>query len=279
MKKTRRFKQSVALLYVILLLVNAAIPANAFERKDHDEYMKQVMFKGFKNIDNDSTVQDEINVLECAAYLSVDQFNGSGQSDLDILLRYGVKDIPTSVSEISFNASGKTHRNYTHRGWDFSYGGVMAEIWPKRQSILLNTVNTVSDFEGDTEKAEAFCELIYYIHVLGDHMDDKSWKIQNGLKMDARGRADKYDIIHKLLDCFEVLFADQRHTHKYSHLMSELEQYNSKFAKIVRSEGGINTDAKFEQHQEYVQNLMDVLTYYLPEMLKEEGFFSRVFYK
>ncbi len=278
MKREKRFRQLISFLCVVSLLMNFSVPAMAFERKDHDKYMEQVMFKSFKEIDNDPTIQDTIDVLECAAYLNVDQFNSYGQGDLDTLIQYGVKDIPHSVSEISFDASGKTHRSYSHRGWDYSYGGTMAEIWPIRQAVLRNTVTTVFDFQGNNAKAEAFCELIYYIHILGDHMDDTSWKIQNGLKMEVGGRADKYDVIHELLECFEVLFDDQTHTHKYSTLTSTLERYNSKFTKIVRSEGGINTDEKFELHQEYVQNLMDVLTYYLPEMLKEENFFSEVFY-
>ncbi len=279
MKRAKLFNQLTLLLCLILLLMNSAMPVNAFERKDHDKYMEQVLFKNFKEIDNDPTVQNEIDVLESAAYLNIDQFNGSGQKDLDVLIKYGVKEIPSTIDEISFNASGKTHRNYSHRGWDYFYGGIMTEIWPKRQAVLRNSVNTIFDFQGDEEKAEAFCEMIYYIHILGDHMDDESWKVQNGLKMEVGGRIDKYDVIHELIDCFEVLFDDQSHTHKYSNLMNTLERYNTKFAKIVRSEGGINTDEKFELHQEYVKNLMNVLTYYLPEMLKDEAFFSEVFYK
>ena len=28
----------------------------------------------------------------------------------------------------------------------------------------------------------SLCKVLYYIHILGDHKDDTSWKIQNGLK-------------------------------------------------------------------------------------------------
>ncbi len=279
MKKANQFRPLVIILCAISLLINFPASASAFEREDHDKSLEEVMFKDFKDFDNDPTGRAEKNALECAAYLTIGQFNSSGQKDLDTLNQYGVKGIPSSVSEISFNASGKTHRSYSHRGWNYSYGGTMAEIWPKRQTILRNTVNTVFDFHGDTAKAEAFCELIYYVHILGDHMADESWKIQNGLKMQVGGRADKYDVIHELLDCFEVLFADQSHTLKYQKLTTKLENYNSKFSKLDRSEGGINTDEKFELHQKYVKKLMNVLTHNLPEMLKEEDFFREVFYK
>ena len=58
-----------------------------------------------------------------------------------------------------------------------------------------------------------------------------------------------------------------------------LERYNNKLAKIERSEGGINTDEEFELRQEYVKGLRNLLTLYLPEMLKDEEFFNNVFYK
>lgn len=58
-----------------------------------------------------------------------------------------------------------------------------------------------------------------------------------------------------------------------------MERYNTKLSKIVRSEGGINSDEKFELRQEYVNGLMSLLTMYLPEMLKEEQFFYDIFYK
>lgn len=49
---------------------------------------------------------------------------------------------------------------------------------------IIDAVNTVA--------------LIYYIHLLGDHMDDSSYKVNNGLKMEVGGRKDKTDIIHEL---------------------------------------------------------------------------------
>ena len=110
-------------------------------------------------------------------------------------------------------------------------------------------------------------------------MDDSSYQVKNGLKMDVGGRADKEDIIHELLKHIEIVFADQKHTHKYRSLTGTLERYNSRLAELVRSEGGINTDEKFQQKQEYTKKLMELLTMYLPEMLRDEQFFYDVFYK
>ena len=143
----------------------------------------------------------------------------------------------------------------------------------------MKTVGTIFDFKGDIQKQESFCKLLYYIHILGDHMDDSSYKIDNGLKIDVGGRIDKNDIIHEWQKCIEVVFADQKHTHKYRDIVSSLEKYNSKFSKIIRSTGGINSDEKFELHKEYSEKLMKQMTRYIPEMLKEEEFFYNAFYK
>lgn len=274
----KRLKRYAVLLMAILLICVHAMPVTAFERHEHDKYMSEVLFKNFKVPENDPVSSEKLELLECASYLTIDQFNSNGQKDLDVLRSYGVKNIPKDVMDISFNASGKTHRNYTHRGWDYSYGGVMVDKWPLRQAILLNTADAIFEFDGDEAKKESFCELIYYVHILGDYMDDESYKIENGLKIDAGGRIDRNDIIHKLLDCFEVLFKDQKHTHKYQSLTNALNRLNSKLTKLVRSEGGINTDDKFELRQMYVEDLMKVLTLYIPEMLKDEPFFNKAFY-
>lgn len=278
MKRLRFF---VVMLCAVLLFTNIPVQTSAFERKDHDKYMSEVLFKNFKVIDNDPEVQDEIDALESACYLMIDQFNGNGQKDLDILINYGVKNIPNNVSEISFNASGTTHRTYTHKGWDSNFymkSELEKSSWTERQGIMMNTVDKVFEFEGDVKKQESFCKVLYYIHILGDHKDDTSWKIQNGLKMGVGGRTDNNDIIHELLEAFETLFVDQKHTHKYRSLTGNLQKIDSRFGKVVNSVGGVNSDEKFILYQEYVDDTLKILTLYLPEMLKDEAFFHEVFY-
>lgn len=70
----------------------------------------------------------------------------------------------------------------------------------------------------------------------------------------------------------------ESHTHKYRTLTAKLSSMNSRFDKLVNSEGGINSDEKFEQYQQLVSEFKDVLTLYVPEMLKKEPFFNEVFY-
>ena len=193
----------------------------ASERKEHDKYMCDVLFKNFLQPENKISIQDEIEALECASYLAIDQFNGNGQKDLDKLVAYGVADLP-SLSAIDYSASGKNHRTYTHRGWDFVYGGLNGDRWAKRKQILLSTADAIFEFDGNEKQKESFCAVIYYTHVLVDLMDDESYKVDNGLIIDPGGRSDKADIIDELLKHFKVLFADQKHTHKYLFLSGEI---------------------------------------------------------
>ena len=155
----------------------------------------------------------------------------------------------------------------------------MKPKWPIRQNILRNSVGAVFNFNGNDEQKEAFCELLYYIHILGDHEDDTSYRVSNGLKIDVGGRHDKEDIIHKLLNLLPILFPDQTNTHKYRTLTTKLHSINSKLDKLVNSVGGINTDEKFAERQVLVAKAIEILSLYLPEMLKKEPFFNEVFYR
>lgn len=275
----RKSKLLILFLCTVLFLsILSRSTTYAYERKDHDRYMIEVLFKNFLQVENKPDIQDEIEALECASYLAIDQFNSYGQKDMDVLIAFGVKGLP-ALADIDFSASGKTHRSYTHRGWDFEYGGLTGDRWEYRKAILINTVDSVFDFQGNEKKKESFCALLYYTHILGDLIDDKSYMIQNGLVMDPGGRIDKADIIDEMLKHLAILFDDQKNTHKYRYLTNAMERYNQKLAKLVRSEGGINSDEKFELRQEYVNGLMKLFTMYIPEMLKEETFFYNTFYE
>lgn len=274
----RKHRFLTLLICAALIISIVPLESDAYERKEHDALTLKILFRKYEYACNDRSIQDELSVLTSACYLTVDQFNNYGQKYLDELISYGVKNIPSQVSEIGFSASGRNHRNFTHRGWNFDYGGEMKTKWPIRQDILRNSVDAVFNFNGNEQQKEAFCELLYYIHILGDHEDDTSYKVSNGLKIDVGGRNDKEDIIHKLLDVLPVLFPDQTNTHKYRILTTKLQNINNDLDKLVNSVGGINTDEKFVQKQELVKKLIDILSLYLPELLKKEPFFNEIFY-
>lgn len=265
------------IVVAIAFIVSINIPVSAFEREDHDRYMIKVLFNYYKVVDNDLSIKDKIKALASASYLCIDQFNSGGKNDLKFLNEFGVKNIPNDISSFNLSASGKTHRSYTHRGWDFNYINDAAN-WEVRKELMKRVAEKLFSPNANEKQINSFCALIYYIHILADHLDDESYKISNGLKMDVGGRTDSNDIINELLKHLKVLFDDQKHTHKYNSLIGSLHNYNDRFKKIVGSDGGINSDEKFQEYKKLTESVVTLLTYYLPEMLKDEVFFRNAFY-
>lgn len=278
MKHIKKF--SAVLLALVLLFSDISI-VRAYERKDHDQMTEDVLFKNFKVIDNDLACLDEINAIECAAYLAIDQFNENGQGDLNVLKAFGVKKLP-KLRDIDYPSSGAYHRRATHRGWTAEigvYDGEVLERWLLRKEILISTVEKIFDFKGDEVKKDSFCALIYYIHILGDRIDDTKY-YPNAEIMELGGRTDEQDIACELLKYIEILFEDQKHTHKYQHVVSELEISDSGIKELLQSQpSGLMSEETFEKYQKYADEIREVLTCNLPEMLKDEDFFSEVFYK
>lgn len=292
----RRIAFLLSFILVLLLIFNQNV--FAYEREGHDNLTKFILFRNLKHAegkDNEGIDiikldkgKEAFEVLVSAVYLAVDQYRGEndsrsvGQSALDVLNRYGVPGMPKEIrnSDIDLTASVNTHRNYTHRGWDF-YGGVQSEkFWGKRKNVLVAAVSTVFDFDGNLKKADSFAAILYYIHIIGDHIDDKTYMMNNGLKIQMGGTINKNEnIIDELIKHIKIVFEDQKGTHKYAGLIARLDMYNSKYGKnLVRTEGGINSQEKFELKQEYDKKIMELLSYYLPYMLQKEAFFSKVFY-
>ena len=96
--------------------------------------------------------------------------------------------------------------------------------------------------------------------------------------MELGGRSDKQDITHELKANIEVLFANQKHTYKYQHVISKLESYDNRIADLNNRTNGVYKDDDFKEYQEYANRIMEVLMYNIPEMLKDEKFFNEVFY-
>ena len=154
-------KKIIATITTAVMLFNCCIAVFAFDRKEHDKYMKDVLFKYFKIVDNDKSISKEIEALSCASYLAIDQYNGHGKDELITLKDYGVKKLPSSISEIDYNG-GPYHRKKTHRGWNAengTYFGKDSERWITRKAILLNTADKMFDFDNKNQK-DSFCALI-----------------------------------------------------------------------------------------------------------------------
>lgn len=114
------------------------VHADAHSRERHDEELEHVLF-GSKHY-KDSHLDDKRNIqaIEDAIYLCVDQFNGNGTAELNRLVKEEkIPDIPKTIEEIDYK-SNYTHRSHTHRGWNQVYD--KKAHWPERQKILRNTV-------------------------------------------------------------------------------------------------------------------------------------------
>ena len=186
-------KRIVSLVLALMLLLLTPLSADAYDRKEHNEDIEKVLFGT-----DHTKAAETLKALEYAVYLTLDQYNGHGGDELNYLRNtIGVQDLPT-LEEINFTSSSD-HRYYTHRGWNMEYTEQEEKKshWTKRKSILKNTVqhllfNTETPLSWfpwlsdkvygkseNEEQIDSFSALLYYVHVLGDHIDAKGYKQLN----------------------------------------------------------------------------------------------------
>lgn len=60
--------------------------------------------------------------------------------------------------------------------------------------------------------------------------------------------------------------------------MQELDALAERARSLAATTGGINTDEKFLVFHAQVKELLTLLQDYVPNMLKDESFFAKVFY-
>lgn len=270
------------------------------------------MFRDRHYKDSHPIVADKIQAIEYATYLALDQFNGNGQDALDYLCSRNIPGIPVTIADIDFS-SNYAHRTYTHRGWNVDYGA--KSHWEERKQILINTVdkelfssldtplewfpwlNEIVYGKNDYQKqCESFCILLYYVHVLGDHIEageDKA--IGQGetrpktLEEKKKGLfyvaplSNPHDsnnpgIIPDMITCLETLFPTETNSRAYKTLISQLQELSAKSAQIYGSKGGVDTEEEFDKYNACAVSLLETLANYVPDLLKKEVFFKNAFY-
>lgn len=283
-------KRALSVLLFVTLLLSISMPCYAHDKEGHNRCLEEVLFGRDGYI---STLSEEgqkaLTALEYASYLAVDQFNGKGTEELNYLRNtYKVPGLPKNID--SFNFSGNQfHRSYTHRGWTHDYELDKAN-WPERKNILLATTEKVFDFSlfsgkillhdfGYSKKCNSFAALVYYIHMIGDHEARTGYKVTDVMipLAQAHVSATNPDIFSEMKYHLEIIFADQKDTHKYKALMQELDALAGDARALAATTGGINTDEKFAVFHDQVRKLLTLLQDYVPNMLKEEAFFISVF--
>ena len=257
-------------LVVLFMLTGTTL--FAFGSEQHDEYMLQVLFGKQPTVSRDNPA---VKALSYASYLTLDQFNGNGATELNFLLQKKVKKIPKQISKIDFSGNAQ-HRSYTHRGWDFSYPLDKAN-WNVRKKILLATADKLFVFKND-QQCNSFCALIYYVHVLGDHIADSSIK-KSDLKIEVAGRADDHDIVNELTKHLQVLFKYQSSSRLLTTLLQNMRALDRTVTTLMRIPGGFAsfTEEDVLMYKNSATELMDLLITYVPELLQQEEFFTDVF--
>ena len=286
-------KRIVAMLVAAIVLIAIAQPAWAHGREQHNADIELILFGCENYKESHSSVKDSIQALEDAVYLAVDQFNGNGAKELEQLKGMGIKGLPRSIDAFDY-PSNYSHRSLTHRGWDFEYSE--RAHWSIRKSILTNTVQKVLfdeskplswfpwlsdklyDTPQSTKQRDSFCALLYYIHVLGDHIEAKKYADLAYIAPLVRlNDKENPGLIPELQKHLEILFASQKSSFTYFALMGELDNLNAKASKLVSFTGDINTDEKFKQYHDCATDLKEMLSLYLPTLLINEPFFSTHF--
>lgn len=275
----------------IILLIISNLSVYAKGRDGHNKELEKVLFGEISLTDEQ---EEAVKALEAAAYLTIDQFGGDGEPKLEILEAYKVNNLPT-IEEIDISSSETSHhREYTHQGWESNYRHIKdhegsedeewQSKWNERKHILENTANEIFDFKwwGDIpligsmlpdygQQCDSFCALVYYVHILGDHEVTKSVK-QYYYLMPVGGKFNQCDIIHELLYHCNVLFASQSNTYEFAMFKTKLSTLNSKYTKL-----GKVTVETIELNEKYASELVGILNEHIPNLLKNEKFFSNVF--
>lgn len=279
-KKITVWKIIALLLAIILFLPGRA---SAYNSDEHNKYLREVLF-------GDTAVRntDVLDALNDASAIAIDQHNGDGQSTLDELRNdHKIKGLPSDVNK--FNVGhGYLHRNYTHKGWTYNYtenDGKDEAHWSDiRKGILLKTVNQSFDFGflsgkplmGYSDQCEGLAAMIYYVHVLGDHIANESYSSNYEEIPLVKGNG-QYGLIEDLEYYSGLLFTDHS-TRTYKSYISELERIKDELDGIYYSPSDLEDPEIYIQYHNYASEIMECLKEYVPLLIKKEKFFQKVFY-
>lgn len=281
-------RKYISLLLIGSILTIAFYSDNCFahNRSEHDSILDRVLFGSDSGLPD--SWSERIDMLHRASYLTVDQDNNSGQSDLDALNRFRVPRIPSDISEININGN-YSHRQYTHMGWDYNYSNY--SHWDKRQAILINTVGKVFNFSTEwnwdtyhfeyISKANSMAAFIYYIHLLGDYQYDYGEYPYHDYSLYmmplASGATGTPSVISEIKTCLQDICADQVDTYVFNGLMTELTQCDSQIYNILQSSTGGLTDDQYEELNDSVEEVLNALIQNVPTLLRNEEFFNNTF--
>lgn len=301
-------RRIIAILLLVVFFVGSAPAAYAHKKQQaHDADLKKVLF-GSESIYLSGDKGLSFQAIANAAALTIDQFSSSKVSDrkpsgkltheklLKNLDKLGIKAKVAKFDEIDLNTdngssiTANTHRKYTHLGWNYKYQTPDEAFWPKRKQLLIDTVYWVLfnrdailaeipirwDYKSD-EQCEAFCAVVYYIHILGDHIEgDTSQKLEY---IEPLQYTDVFrpGLITEIKEQLQILFMSQRGSWKYAGLMDAITTLEVESEEEYKTWGSLDTNEKCKINQEYANEVLDALSMYVPGLLMKEPFFASRF--
>ena len=264
---------------------------------EHWQDIRYVLFGDKYYSGKDASTVQKRQSLEYASQICIDQFGSSHKSMMEKLIIATPRLSSISIEEIALFAGISNHRQYSHKGWNYLYENDslnedwIETKWPKRQNLLRITSEEIFNFNGLPSfidallgfdiKCDNFCALLYYIHILGDHIEFNQTTYhytRNGVmgkdQVIPLGGTRNDSIISELLKTFVVLFPTQ----DYSELERELNSANTRIVSLLNAPDTLNTENGFMRYTDQAKNILKILSEHIPNLLRNEEFFRQVFY-
>lgn len=301
------------------VFADTASGKRSFPKNDHDGPFEEIVFRNEKFSDTvaSAKIKKSVENIEYAAYLCIDLSLGQQTSDskkLEALKKsYGLKwsllGLPSELQQIELKIFAGDHRTCTHKGWNYDYSkdsgfkdhskeGTLQTNWTYRKRILLGTVSfecgltdhlvlrnlSNRHFERckQCKQLDAFCHLIYNIHILWDHQEDidshkgKVSSPNNYTKFDvSEQQIGVVDLINELISLGDDLFLKSSSAWRNG-LKINLVRMKEKFTGMSTS---FPKQKKFREYAECFSELIEILKENINALLVQESFFKNTFYE
>lgn len=310
-------KRICALLLALFLLLPCvqttfvfADTASTKKLSPHDKIFEEIVFgnEDFSDTAASAKIKKSVENIEYAAYLCIDLSHGQKPNDskkLEALKKsYGLKwsllGLPSELQQIELKIFAGKHRTCTHKGWNYDYSkeGTLQTNWTYRKRILLGTVSfecgltdhlvlrnlSNRHFERckQCKQLDAFCHLIYNIHILWDHQEDidnhkgKVSSPNNYTKFDvSEQQIGVVDLINELISLGDDLFLKSSSAWRNG-LKINLVRMKEKFTGMSTS---FPKQKKFREYAECFSELIEILKENINALLVQESFFKNTFYE
>ena len=301
----------VLLLVFILSLAQFPVASAHDDQGKHDQDLKYALFDD-KSIHLSGNQRLAFRLIADAAAISIDQFSTSvGQRAKETttfnviqqnLHALGLNELSIKFDEIDLNKNvspkkdknidANTHRKFTHMGWNYKkYPN--PEFWKLRKQVMLDVTNRLlfnsqqtfswvpwlSDaLYAPSEQCDAFCAMVYYIHILGDHIEGNTANKLTDLEpLIQYTNWSTPGIITELKEQLHSVFPSQVNGWTFNALMQQLENLHLRAERELGLLGKIDNDDECKINQKYASDLLDILASHLPQLLRNEQFFASRF--